>query len=100
MHNDGADDHSVSREYILGRHRVNTTLFVIPLGKFLFGFNRSIQLSVPEVKSTVVNIEGFKVPSDVNKVTQLAYFLRETLHLGASALHQLVMQVCTFVHHV
>ena len=49
---------------------------------------------MPEVKSTVVNIEGFKVPSDVNKVTQLAYFLRETLHLGASALHQLVMQVC------
>ncbi len=55
---------------------------------------RSIQLSLPEVKSSVVNIEGFKVPSDVNKVTQLAYFLRETLHLGASALHQLVMQVC------
>lgn len=48
---------------------------------------------MPEVKSTVVNVEGFKVPSDVNKVTQLAYFLHETLHLGASALHQLIMQV-------
>ena len=41
----------------------------------------------------MVNVEGFKVPPDVSKVMQVAYFLRETLHLGASALHQLVMQV-------
>ena len=62
-------------------------------------FFRSIELSVPEVNCTLVNVQGFKVATDVDKVTQLANFLHKALYLGASALNQLVMQVCvnTFV---
>ena len=54
---------------------------------------RSIQLSVPEVKCALVNLQGFKVPKDADKVTQLAHFIRETLRLGACALSQLVTRV-------
>lgn len=58
-------------------------------------FLRSIQLIVPGVSCTLVNIKGFNVPTDVNKVTQLAHFLRKTLCLGACALSQLIKQVHT-----
>lgn len=49
---------------------------------------------MPRVSCTLVNIEGFDVSTDVNKVTQLAHFLRKTLCLGACTLSQLIKQVC------
>ena len=54
---------------------------------------RSVKLLVPEVHCALVNLQGFSMPSDIDKVTQVAYFFRETLRLGACALSQLIKQV-------
>lgn len=94
MHNDGADDNPLSWEHTFGRHRVSYCIFCRWVMKDTL-FLRSIQLVVPGVSCTLVNIEGFNMPAGVNKVTQLAHFLRKTLCLGACALCQLIKQVCT-----
>ena len=59
----------------------------------LLSFSRAVKLSVPEVRCALVNLQGFNMPNDIDKVTQIAYFFRETLHLGACALSQLIKQV-------